>query len=268
VLTSATQQLQDAGVASARLDTLILLEDCLGKDRAVLLAHPEIELTPQDVAVLREQISRRATHEPLAYIRGKVAFYGREFIVDKHVLVPRPETETMIELLKALSIATSAHIVDVGTGSGAIAITAALELPDSTITAVDVDQHCLRVARSNAERLDAAVTFMHSDLLESWTGLPITSPYIVLANLPYVPESFHINQAAAREPRLAIFGGADGLDLYRTLFKQLSGARTPPSYILTESLPVQHTDLTGIAKQYGFSLQSSKDFMQLFVPAD
>src|SRR6266508_1210490 len=105
-LKSATARLKQAGIASARLDTLVLLEDALGQDRARLLAHPESKIPHSTEVALNTKIAQRATHVPLAYIRGKAEFYGREFAIDKHVLVPRPETETMIDLLKKLPLPT------------------------------------------------------------------------------------------------------------------------------------------------------------------
>src|SRR5882757_1080566 len=119
-LKQAQQKLETAGIGTARLDTLVLLEDELNKSRAHLLAHPELNLTPKNVQVLSEQLARRARHEPLAYLRGKTEFYGREFVVRPAVLEPRPESETMIELLKAADLPAKLRIADIGTGSGAL----------------------------------------------------------------------------------------------------------------------------------------------------
>jgi len=260
-LRNATQALQEAGIATARLDCLVLLEDATGKDRGWLLSHPEHQLQGSEVKELSTEIAQRAQHVPLAYIRGKAEFYGREFQVNAHTLVPRPETETMIKLLKTLDIPADSQLLDIGTGSGCIAITAALELPNLHVTACDIDDNCLHTAEQNARLLHAPVTFFHSDLLEH-----IVPGDIIVTNLPYVPDNFQINRAATHEPRHALFGGADGLDLYRTLFNQIRLTPSKPSYILTESLPPQHEVLTSIAKTAGYACTRTDDFIQLFQP--
>lgn len=259
-LTRATKKLETAGIGTARLDCLVLLEDIVGKDRAYLLAHPETELSAAQAQKLNTLLTRRACHEPLAYIREKTEFYGREFFINHSVLEPRPETETMIELLKKLLLPQGAVLVDIGTGSGAIAITAALELSNVSVMAVDIDPHCLEVARSNAERLNAHVAFQESNLLASLTS----SSDVILANLPYVPDTYHINEAAMEEPRIAIFGGPDGLDLYRKMFDQIDALQKKPQYILTESIPFQHHGLATIARKHGYIQDQKDDFIQVF----
>lgn len=260
----AADRLEQAGVGSARLDCLILLEDLLLKDRSWLLAHPEHSLTPAMVKKLEEQIVRRADHEPLAYIRGFTEFYGRRFIVNKTVLEPRPESEDMITLLKDIVKTTPVlAVADVGTGSGALAITAKLELPKATVIATDIDPKCLKVAKSNAQKHDAEVKFFQGDLL---SPIPSTLPLsIILANLPYVPDSHKINQAAAMEPKIAIFGGPDGLSVYRRLFSDPVPPK--PRFILTESLPPQHQKLASIGRSAGYRLTKSEGFIQLFTAA-
>ncbi len=262
-LSQATKTLSDAQISTARLDSLILLEDATGKDRAWLLAHPDTLLQGDILQKLKMQVERRAAHEPLAYIRGKSEFYGREFLITPDTLQPRPETETMLELLfeqvKSRKLKVES-IIDVGTGSGAIAITVKLELPELSVSATDISQPALSIAQKNADKLQAKVAFYEGDLLE-----PIDNNFdIVLANLPYVPTGHEINQAAMQEPSIAIFGGEDGLDLYRRMFEQISKLSSKPKYILTESLPYQHAALAGIAKVSGFKLSSTKDFIQQF----
>jgi release factor glutamine methyltransferase len=261
-LIQAQKQLEKAGISTARLDALVLLEDALHTNRAQLLAHPEVELTVEQEKTLKLRISRRARHEPLAYIRNKSEFYGREFQVSPYTLVPRPETETMIDLLKSLTLFEDAKLADVGTGSGCIAITAMLELQTvASIDAYEIDKKALQLAKENAQTLGASNVKFHLNNLLS----KVTTRYdVVLANLPYVPENFQINLAATHEPRHAIFGGPDGLDLYRQLFEQLS--KQPPNFVLTEALPPQHPELASIAKAAGFQLQKTEDFIQLFVP--
>ena len=326
----SVRQLREAGVTTARLDCLVLLEDAIGKDRAWLLAHPEHNLQGSVLKSLSTKITQRVQHVPLAYIRGKVEFYGREFTVNAHTLVPRPETETMIELLKRVrnleaDVAVweverrgrkpskkqylfekqepksslvktedgykvlwekparrqltqkpapirgsglryhdeDLYIVDIGTGSGAIAITAKLEMPEATVVATDIDKKCLETAQKNAKNLSADVTFAQGNLLEP-VELPAEQIVVLLCNLPYVPDDFSINTAATHEPKHALFGGSDGLNLYRELFNQIQMRDMKPAYVLTESLPPQHQTLAEIAKAAGYELYETDDFIQCF----
>ncbi len=267
-LGSSTTVLSDVDIPSARLDCLILLEDATGKDRAWLLAHPEYELEDSLQSDLDAKLDRRARHEPLAYIRGKTEFYGREFFVDAHVLEPRPESEMMIEMLKELPLPDRPTIIDVGTGSGALAICALLEFPRAMVIGTDIDPECLRIAERNATSNGVDVSLLEADLLVmkelvgSLGGAKNTT--VILANLPYVPDSYTINQAAMNEPRLAIFGGPDGLDQYRRLFEQINTFSATPAYILAESLPPQHPALAEIAAAAGYTLLQEQDFIQVF----
>ena len=262
-LSVATKQLNDAGISSARLDCLLLAGDELSHAQAWLLAHPEAELSKTQLVRLEKNIKRRAKHEPLAYIRGFTEFYGRKFLVNKAVLEPRPESETMIELLLKLDLPKSATIADIGTGSGALAITANLELPSAEVWATDIDPKCIKVALQNAKLHNVKVDFYEGDLLQSFSAKSFKLSAI-LANLPYVPDSWQINQAAAMEPKLAIFGGKDGLALYRQLFGQIDKLNQKPKYILTESLPPQHGKLARIASGSGYHQISEEDFIQVF----
>lgn len=257
-------KLKIAGIATARLDTLILVEDAVKKDRAWLLANPEFKLTKGQENILNKQIERRLGHEPLAYIRGKSEFYGREFLVTPATLQPRPETETMIDILKRLNRAENMVLADIGTGSGCIAITAKLEWPDAEVYATEINEDALKIAEKNAKKLGAEVGFYKGNLLQPLQKNPEIN--ILLCNLPYVPDGHTINQAAMQEPKIAIFGGPDGLDLYRELFDQVSKIATKLQFIFTESLPFQHEALTAIAKQGGFHQTDEEDFIQVFQP--
>jgi len=246
---------------------LILLEDAIQKDRGWLLAHPEYEIDDKTAQLLQKQIERRAKHEPLAYIRGKTEFYGREFFVNRHTLEPRPESETIIELLKAQLRERKGEniiIADIGTGSGCLAITAKLEFPNATVMATEINDAALKIARKNAQKLVADIDFCKGNLLDPLLSSIYKLPTTILANLPYVPDDYAVNQAATHEPSLAIFGGQDGLDLYRTLFSQLSTGSYGKPVVLTESLPFQHETLTTIARSYGYSQTAEEDFIQMF----
>ncbi len=263
-LAYAKDRLETAGIGTARLDSQLLLSDILQHDRSWLMAHLDTIITDETRAELEKQLAERAKHVPLAYIRGKTEFYGREFYVDKRVLEPRPESETMINILKNLpGVDNGMEIIDVGTGSGALAITAKLEIPNAKVIATDIDPGCLQVAEKNAAKHHVTIQFTQGDLLEPIDEVPGLS-VITLANLPYVPDDYHINQAAMQEPRLAIFGGADGLDPYRKLFSQAAGFHEKPRYILTESLPPQQKQLAFIAARHGFRQIKTDDFIQVF----
>jgi release factor glutamine methyltransferase len=264
-LSQSQNLLEAAGVETARLDSLVLLSDELGHDKAWVLAHPEYVLQGSVLKKLSTKITQRAQHVPLAYIRGKAEFYGREFVVNEHVLVPRPESEAMIDLLKQVTNPNSqVSIIDVGTGSGCLAITAKLELPNSTVVALDVSHECLRVAKQNATKLVADIMFLESNLLDSMQDSRFKiQDSILLANLPYVPNDYPINNAAAHEPPLALFGGSDGLKLYRKLFSQAKELRV--TCIITESLTEQHAGLIKIARENAFRHASTDGHAQLFL---
>jgi release factor glutamine methyltransferase len=280
------------------LDAEVLTCHVLGKNRAWLHAHPEYVLQRSDLDTLTTLVERRVKHEPIAYIIGRQEFYGRDFAVNENVLVPRPESESIIDLLldrlasmEAVSLPSDALnpipsnlvIVDVGTGSGALAITAALELPRLPLTnpqpliyAIDIDKKCLSIAKKNAKQLKAEVTFLEGDLLTPViphlpppAGGYSPQPLFILANLPYVPDAYPVNNATEHEPRLALYGGSDGLDLYRTLFEQLTELSEIQSaksqiYCYTESLLSQHKALQKIAENHDFELLQTDGLVQEF----
>ena len=277
-LVHAQKKLEVSGIGTARLDTLVLLEDVTRIGRAHLLAEPAMEIQPEKLAKLEKLLNRRRQHEPLAYIRGRTEFYGRNFMITSAVLEPRPESETMIKLLKALPVlkragasggisaeksvknSTSISIADVGAGSGALGITAALELPKTQVNLLEIDPAAVKIAKINVDKFTLNINVIKNDLLAQ-----SAQDYdILLCNLPYIPDDYQINQAASHEPRLAIFGGTDGLDVYRRLFEQIAKLKNQPLYILTESLPPQHATLAQLAAQAGYKLKATDDFIQQF----
>ncbi len=270
-LKTATKTLSAEDIQTARLDALILLEDILGVDRAIILAHPELEINNENQAKLKKLLKERAKHVPLAYLRGKCEFYGREFIVTPAVLQPRPESETMIELLKELvnqphhedfddSESRSWNIADVGCGSGALGITAMLEVKNSHVELLDISEDALKVAKFNVDIFTPGMTIKKSDLILGATQ----KNHILLCNLPYVPDAYQINRAAEHEPQVALFGGPDGLDLYRRLFEQITKLQNRPLYLLFEALSAQHAKIIELAKENGYQLQKTSDLIQLF----
>lgn len=264
-LDESTTQLTQAGIDTSRLDSLVLLSDEIRRDKSWVLAHPEYILQGSQINILNTNIAQRAQHTPLAYIRGKVEFYGREFVVNDHVLVPRPESESIIELLKAIqNTEKETTVVDIGTGSGILAITAKLELPAFDIIATDMSKNCLSIAKTNADKLGANIAFIAGDLLEPLIHSSTKTPSILLCNLPYVPNDRPINRAASHEPAEAIFSGQDGLDHYRALCAQLTQLETKPTYIITESMETEHGSLTELMDTAGYRQRDSDGLAQCF----
>lgn len=259
-LKSATNTLKEAGIGSARLDCLVLLEDELEHEKSWLLAHSEHQISPESLARLNKKLTRRQKHEPIAYIRGFCEFYGRKFMINKRALEPRPESEAIIDLLKQLKLPKTTVMADIGTGTGALGILAALETHSTEVDLYDIDASVLAVAKHNVVLHELNLKTYKRDLLSR----PVRKYEVIIANLPYVPDHWKINEAAAMEPRIAIFGGPDGLDLYRRMFKQVEKLSHKPRYVFTESLPPQHNQLKKIAATSGFAQINEQDFIQLF----
>jgi release factor glutamine methyltransferase len=235
--TSAVQQLTDAHVGSPRLNAEILLMFVLNSDRAYLYAHPERELTPEEDTRYREALARRASGVPSQYITGHQEFWGLDFIVTPAVLIPRPETEHLIEAVLPLAKALPCpRIADVGTGSGCIAITLAPELPEAEIYATDISAAALEIARANATRhkQHARIKFHETDLLR---GLPSNYFDFVVSNPPYVGESEEDAvqlEVRKHEPRTAIFAGPRGTEVIERLIPEARAALRPGGRLLME----------------------------------
>lgn len=259
---NSSKQLTNAGNTTALLDTELLLGNILNKDRSWLAAHEDF-LLPNDVLItINSLLNRRLEHEPIAYILGRQEFYGRMFRVDKTVLVPRPESESIIELFKMLKLPQKALIADVGCGSGALGITATLERPGNRIFFLDIDEKVFQVAKDNAQthKLQGP-HFYKGDLLEA----KAERYDVLLCNLPYVPLGYPVNDAAQFEPAHALYSGEDGLDHFRKLFKQLATGLFGTPTILSESLPAQHAALEALAKAHKYKLHTTDGFAQLLI---
>jgi release factor glutamine methyltransferase len=219
-LGSAVDALRAAGVEDPRLDAELLLAEATGWSRAALVADPAAEVPPAAARRIGEMVRRRLRREPVAYILGRKGFRDIELTVDRRVLVPRPETELLVEL--ALGVKPE-RVLDVGTGSGAIALAVADELPGSEVTATDTSPGALEVARANAERLGM------SDRVRFLEGtLPRDEGFdLILANLPYVAERDWPSlqpEVTQWEPREALLAGPDGLDAYRSFLPECGRA--------------------------------------------
>ncbi len=255
------KKLGQAGVDSPRRDALVLLEDTLGKDRAWVLAHADYKPSEKELTEVNTLIERRINREPLAYIRSKAWFYGRFFAVSSDTLIPRPESEDFIDIVKKLQPKT---VVDIGTGSGALAITTKLELPDTEVVATDIDKKALVVATQNAKQHQADVAFAQGSLLAP-IGQMGLKDYTVLANLPYVPDSLVTSPEIETEPKLALFSGTDGMDHYKKFWLQAKELPTKPTNIIVESLQSQHQANNKLAKDAGYKLVKTTRLIQTFV---
>lgn len=252
-LRDAAVRLEPVG-GTGRLDAAFLLAHAGGVSRAEMLAHRDRPLEDETARRFEDLVARRERGEPLAYVTGEAGFYGRMFGVDRRVLVPRPETELAIEWavrhLRAIG-AERGSAADVGTGSGAIAVTLACELPELNVYAADVSQDALAVARRNAARNDVFqhVTFLQGDLAEPL--LPYAPFDALVANLPYVPsdEVPAPPDPVSFEPRLATDGGTDGLTLYRRLVAALPRLVKPRGIAILEAAPVNARALEELVRE-------------------
>lgn len=254
-------KLSDAEVPNGRTDALILIADLFGTDKSWVHAHPEHILDELQIRELDYKLGKRINRVPLAYIRGFNEFYGRQFMVNSRVLIPRPESEGFIDLVKKIDYEMP-RIADIGTGSGCLGITTALEMPEAIVHLYDIDPDALGIANHNARRYQLSLQYYESDLLSnlSW------GPYdVILANLPYVPKKLVTSPEINREPSLALFSGIDGLTHYRRFWEQVRKLDYQPKYILTEALENQHGSIETLAKNAGYKLDQTNLLVQMFV---
>ena len=254
-LKGATGELKQVGIKSAQLDTELILANTLSKDRTYLYAHDDEVLPPRFLQIADARIALRKDRVPLAYILGAKDFYGRDFKITPIVLVPRPESEQFILTLKALVpknetiFDSPLELVDIGTGSGVLGITAKMEFPELNVTLLDIDRHALNVARENAKRFNANISTDTSNLLNNY----YKKADFILANLPYVNKDWNINSPELNhEPEIALYANDEGLVLIKKLIIEARTKLQPTGYLLLESDARQQIAIRHYAKDHGF----------------
>jgi len=264
LLQSTSDYLARKGIDQPRLNIEHLLADSLGKKRIELYLEFDRQLTETELAPLREKVRRRAAGEPLQHLLGSWDFYGRTFKVDRRALIPRQETELLVDVvLPKLKEASKEgmRLIDVGTGCGILAITFALEIPGLEVVAVDLSPDALALARENAARfgLESRIAFVHSNLLDQTDGVFRW----VVANLPYIPtaELDTLQREVKHDPKLALDGGRDGLDVIRNLVASLQTRLAPPALIVLEVGPDQAEPVRELlARQNYRDISMTKDY--------
>lgn len=239
--------LKKNGIDSYVLDTELLLGFVLKKKKEWILVNPEFNVHKNAEKRFFRFIIKRIKNYPIAYILGYKYFYGLKFKVNKHVLIPRPETETLVaEVLKSTHPMGGPTILDVGTGSGCIAISISTKLQNVKIMASDISQKALRIAKKNARLNNTKnIQFIKSNLL---TGIENKDIDIIVANLPYVKKDYK-NESIKYEPREALYSSKDGLSHYKKLLYQIKELKFSPKYIFLEIDPDQVEILTNFTKQ-------------------
>lgn len=264
-----SQVLQDAQLRGlSRLDAQMLLLHSLGRhpeQRAWLIAHSEDSLTGPQAQTFEGLLARRLSGEPVAYLTGTKEFYGLELAVDARVLVPRPETETLVDwALEALAQhaqPSGARVVDLGTGSGAVALALKQQMPQLDVWAVDRSEPALQVARLNAQRLGLAITLFQGSWLTAWMG-DVNGWDVIVANPPYIRQGDPHLEALAHEPQSALVAGADGLDDIRQIITQASHCLRPGGHLLLEHGFDQATAVRALLSAGGFERVASRQDLQ------
>ena len=232
-LLDAVQRLERHGVASPRLSAEVLLAHCLSVDRTYLYTHDDREILDDEYQGIEDALYERISGVPVQYIVGRQEFYGRYFTVTPAVLIPRPETEYIVEAILELKPDVGAAIIDVGSGSGCIGLTLALELPQTRVTIADISHEALRVAKQNAAALGAPTSIVCMDLLDAVSG-----PFdVVASNPPYVsPGDTSKLQREVREhePHVALFAPDDGLSIIARLIPAAERVLKPGGYLIME----------------------------------
>lgn len=266
-LNEATAALKSVTISSARLDAELILSHTLRQPRTYLHAHPETTLDARQHDIADARLELRLERTPVAYIIGHKEFYGRRFKTTPAALIPRPESEAMITLLKEIMPKTlplvkdTKRLVDVGTGTGCLGITAKLEWPELDVTLVDTSTQALNLAKQNAITHGVDVKIVQNDLLRGY-GTPVD---IILANLPYVDRAWEVSPETHAEPELALYAKDDGLALIRQLINQAEQLLTSNGVIILESDERQQAAIIQLASEHGLRHQATEGLATQFI---
>lgn len=256
-LAYAAKLLTRADITTARLDGEVLLSHLLRKPRTYLHAHPEHELSTKEVAAFFAMLTLRSQRVPAAYLTGHRQFYGRNFIVTPDTLIPRPESETIIDIVRTLP--NISRVIDIGCGTGCLGISVKCELPQVSVTLSDVSVAALDVAARNATKLNADVTILRSDLL---AGIQANTLFdMIIANLPYVDREWNTPAELQYEPETALYADSHGLALINILIEQAPSHLTAGGYLLLESDPEQHAAIIQVAQENGLKHIQTVDYI-------
>ena len=261
VLQSTTAYFRKRGIENPRLNAEHLLAHTLARTRMELYLEFERILSEAELVPLRDLVRRRGEGEPLQHLLGTVEFCGQTFLCDRRAMVPRPETEELVEFLKSEIRNPKSEIVDVGTGSGVIALSLAAEFPEAKILAVDVSEEALALAEENAARLNLSdkVRFLKSHLLEKVDG----AFDLIVANLPYIStqDRHTLSREVLRDPEVALFAGAQGDELVRELIAQ-APARLRPGGLLALEIGLGQSQglLSSLAEKKYRDIYSKNDY--------
>ena len=254
ILKWSEQYFGSHGAETPRLDAEVLLSYLLGQKRIFLYVHFDQPLTAEELARYREMVKRRAAGEPVAYICGEKEFMGLTFKVTPAVLVPQPDTETLVEAaIERLRGKKSLRVADICTGSGAIALALAHYLPETSVAATDISADAVSIAKENAESLGLSerVEFREGDLLAPLSGEPFDA---IVSNPPYIPsaEIAGLPREVRAEPKIALDGGADGLDFYRRLVRESAVLLKDSGFLAVECGDTQAGAIAEMAVTGGF----------------
>ena len=246
----ATKFLKTANIPSARLDAELILANTLRKNRTYLHAHLDEEIDPRRFDIANARLDLRLDRVPIAYILGYKEFYGRRFTVSPSVLIPRPESEDLISLFLELTASEIAEkvLIDVGTGSGCLGITAKLERSNLSVILSDISKPALNIAEKNADALNADVHIQQQSLLNGQLK-PVD---YIFANLPYVDKNWDVSPELQYEPEIALFAEDEGLKLILQLISQAPRCLTPEGLLFIEADPQQHNRIINEAVKNGF----------------
>ena len=260
-LSYATKKLNAAKINSSSLDAVIILSFCLGVTKIEVLSNPQKVLTEKELRHAENLLDKRLLNYPIAYITKSIEFYNHSFYVDSRVLIPRPESESFINLLKAVNIADLKYLTDLGCGSGVLGISAKLQFPHLKIELLDKSKSALNVADINLIKFGLKSHSKLSNLLSSSNN----KFDIIIANLPYVPQKMVVSRAVLFEPKMAVFAENDGLYFYNKMLKQLNDINHRPKYILVECLSQQVSTLTKLLNKLHYKQIRSEGLVHMFL---